>query len=297
MDGQAKFGAEIVLRIDRKALPRLTEALADIPEGSAKAWLTDPDSASRSRLYWSADTGDSIGLQPPTGPGRWMTGGFILIGHGGDLKEKAFVIEDGFIVMLSPRSWEKLTKAFASGLPVVIPGKGGNSSLRVEFYPAAEDKTGQGNRLNNIVQYSSEEEMDQRGVDTHALSGYIDDLLKAVSAALARYPQQDASGLLVAVAVKPGPKVKVWCEAVEGAFNEALLKKLEAELQKVRPIAVRNGPIAFALAGAMWRMAAGGSPRFPSAWTDVAEKSGKPMTVDEILKAVWKDYPAPKKPR
>jgi hypothetical protein len=73
-------------------------------------------------------------------------------------------------------------------------------------------------------------------------------------------PRIDPRGLLVAVAVRPGSKVRVWCETVGNSSGPEVLRKLEAGLTKVRPISVRNGPIAFALAGPQGGQAASGPP-------------------------------------
>jgi len=131
-EGAAGPGSELVLTIDPYSASDLAAALGEIPKKGVQAWLTDPDPDVNSRLYWNADSGSAIVLFPPSGPGSWMTGGFILLGRfGKGLEEKVSVFEDGFAVFLSSGSWNKLKKALDSAEPVVIPGQGERLSLRI----------------------------------------------------------------------------------------------------------------------------------------------------------------------
>ena len=300
MDAEAEFGNEIILRITRKALPQLQAHLQDLSEGGPVALLTDPDSSANSRLFWSADSGETIALHHPSGPGRWITGGFLILGHGEGIDDRVAVVEDGFAAMLSPGSWEKLKESIASGLPVKIPAADGSSSLSVEFLPAAETTvvptplvetdTNQAVSFGQIFLFNPDDQLVKRGFDAEAAGAYFRDLVKAASAVLAGCQQQDAHGLLIAVGVKPGKKVRVWCEAVEGSLSQETLKKLESELEKVPTLNTRKGPVAFVLTGSLWGRDMKEFPQFPAVWIDATKGSRKAMTVpDGLFKIIWPD--------
>jgi hypothetical protein len=228
----------------------------------------------------------TIILQPPTGPGSWTTGGFVLFGRATkELKSAVNIIEDGFAAVLEPGSWDKLREALALGLPVDIRGNGGDRSVRIEFAKSEKGVRGKAAVMTHIVLFNTDPEFAESGVNAYTLSAYMDEIGNTVSAVLDGYPVLEADGLLVAVAVRPGSRVKIWCEAADGAFEQTVLRTIEAKLEKIRPPLVRKGTIAFSVAGPRW----GRSSGFPKAWTDVVEKAGKPLTVNEILAIIWKD--------
>jgi hypothetical protein len=283
-------GSEIVLTIDPKSAPDLAAALDEIPAGGAHAWLTDPDPDASSRLCWDADTGMAIVLFPPSGPGSWMTGGFLLLGRAGKgLKEKVSVFEDGFAAILSPKSWKKLKKALASAEPVEIRDRGLALSLRVEFPEGQQGAKGKAAVMTNIVLFNTDEEFAKSGFRIDAMTGYLEGIWNAVSTILGGYPELGADGLLVCVAIRPKSKVKIWVEADEAEFDPAVLSKIGAELEKLKPPKVRRGTIAFSVAGPQWSGPEGGAPGFPKAWTEVVKNATKPMTIEEIIALLWKD--------
>jgi hypothetical protein len=175
-------------------------------------------------------------------------------------------------------------KALAAGLPVDIRGKGWDRSLRIEFAKSEKGVRGKAAVMTHIVLFNTDPEFAESGVNAYTLSAYMDDIGNTVSTILDGYAQLEADGLLVAVAVRPGSKVKVWCEAA-GPFDQTVLRTIEAKLEKVHPPLVRRGTIAFAMAGPRWD----GSLGFPQAWMDAVKKAGKPLTPIEILAIVWKD--------
>ncbi len=132
-EGPAVLGGEVALRIPQDALPQLKALLEDLPENGAVALLTIPDPSASSRFFWFADCEKTIVLQRPPGPGAWTTGGFFILGNGEGIVDRIAALEDGFIAMLSPGSWEKLKGSIASGLPITIPIAGAGLTLSVEF--------------------------------------------------------------------------------------------------------------------------------------------------------------------
>jgi len=305
-DGLGAFGDVVALRIPQNALPELRGLLEDVQEGGAVALLTDPDPSASSRLFWHADSGNTIVLQLPSGPGAWTTGGFLILGHGQGIEDKVSALEDGFFAMLSPGSWEKLKGSTTSGLPIKIPATGAGPSLNVEFLPPGEAKAettvlaetkmepdeqaGTVFGVRSVILYNPDEQLKKRGFDSAAMVTYIQELEKAACAVLEGGEKYDARGLLVAVGIKPKKKVKIWCEAVEGGLSQDILGRLEAELANVPTLDVRKGPVAFTLAGPLWGRTMKKTPEFPTVWTAASNRAKKPLTVpDGLFKLIWPD--------
>lgn len=126
--------------------------------------------------------------------------------------------------------------------------------------------------------------------DGPSLTDYVKLFEKTAPAALADTKLQDACGVMIAVAVKPGKKSMVWCEAVDGSLSDDTLNKLKAELGNIPPLEVKDGPVAFMLKGALWNRKVKAFPEFPKAWAASIAASGKPFTtLDELFKIIWPD--------
>jgi hypothetical protein len=285
-DRRQTFGGVITVRINRDALPKIQSHLTNLSEGRPICLLTDPYALDSSRLCWFADSGKTIGIFPGTETSRWATGGFIILCHGEGIVDWGGILEDGFSMTLSPSSAKRLVNSLAAGLPVAIPAAGEGLSLAVEYSPALDPRRGLSQT--SITLYNTDKDLVDRGFDAQTFSDYVDRLEIAASSVLADYAQLDARGLLVAVGVKPGGKVKVWCEALEGEMPEATLLRLKAELEKVPAIKVDKGPIAFALAETVGDKQVKDFPRIPSAWQKAADASNMSLSIpDELFKIIW----------
>jgi hypothetical protein len=179
---------------------------------------------------------------------------------------------------------------FVSTAPAPIRAEGLGTSSRIEFPEGQKESKGKAEVMTNIVLFNTDEEFAKSGFRIDAMTGYLEGIWNAVSTVLGGYPELGAEGLLVCVAIRPKSKVKVWVEADEAEFDPAVLSKIAAEVEKLKPPKVRRGTIAFSVAGPRWTVAAGaGGPGFPNAWTEVVKNAAKPMTIDEIIAVLWKD--------
>lgn len=286
-DFKTTFQGTFSLRIGSEALPLLRSNLKTLGEGRPVALLTDPDLAGSCRLYWESGSGRTIGIMPQTGPGRWTTGGFIILCHGEGLADRGSIIEDGFGMVLCPDSWKKLESSIERGVPLTIPGIAGSLSLDVEYLPS---NVALNCHETGIVLLNSEEQMAERGSDAQSLSEHIARLMAVTSDLLGEQAEEGASGMLIAVGVKPGRKARVWCEAAGGKLSVFFLSFLEKELAKVPPIDVINGPIAFIVKVALWDRQAAGFPELPTEWTVAAAAEGKVFSIpDGLFKLIWPD--------
>ena len=95
---------------------------------------------------------------------------------------------------------------------------------------------------------------------------------------------------VVAVGVKPGKKARVWCEAVDGDIPPETLTELDKKLGDVPPVAVKQGPIAFAVEIKLSGQKPEKFPEMPEAWSEAAKKSKEPLMIpDGLFKVVWPD--------
>ena len=94
-----------------------------------------------------------------------------------------------------------------------------------------------------------------------------------------------AQGLVVAIIVKPGSLMRVWCELVpepdrtsESALEKELGKAVAPEASDVVAFAMHfaRGPVEI--------------PQIPRAWREVAAAQGQPVRIpDAIVAALWPD--------
>jgi hypothetical protein len=288
-EGTWSLGDTLILRIYREALPKIRALLSDPGCPGPLALLTDPDPAAGMRLSWFLGSTKNLAPSGPM-PARWITGGFIILNHGEGITDQGMVLEDGFVMQMGPDSWEKLRAAVAAGLPIKIPPVPGGMALEVEYFPPFDPSQEMAFRVEDILIYNKDAQLTERDVDAHALSDYVDRLTEAVSSVLARYYGLDARGLLIAVGVKPGKRVKIWCEAFEGEMPDATLAELEAKLESVVPADPKNGPIAFRLAGPICGRTVKSHPEFPEAWGRVSALAGKKVRLpDGLFKVIWPD--------
>jgi hypothetical protein len=145
--------------------------------------------------------------------------------------------------------------------------------------------------LNSIRLYLPDNLLRQRlGDDASPLTGYIKAMQKEMAAFWDKAEKPKAKGLFVAVGVKPGKKPRVWCEAVDGEIPTATLAKLEEKLRAVPAVAVKQGPIAFAVEINLRGQKPEKFPELPNAWREAGKKSKEPLMVpDGLFKVVWPD--------
>ena len=143
--------------------------------------------------------------------------------------------------------------------------------------------------LNGIRLYLPDDTLRKRlGDDASPLSNYIKSLQKEAEAFWKKTDQPKAKGLFIAVGVKPGKKAKVWCDAIDGEIPADVLAKLEKRLSEVPAVAVKEGPIAFAVEIHLWGQKPEKFLELPKAWVEAAKKSKDPLMVpDGLFKVIW----------
>jgi len=177
--------------------------------------------------------------------------------------------------------------AFTPGMP--------NHSL-VFLIPVAP--AGQGAALCNpafhvqtVALYQPNAALQARLGTAGPLAYYINVLEASLATAFAEMPQQPGVTAAVVMGVKPGLLSRAWVVAPAGALSPARIARIEAVAEAVPPVAVQQGPIAFAIVFSVW---GGGAPitdaqhpvPMPPEWFAGAPP-GPMLVPDGIFARIW----------
>jgi hypothetical protein len=92
-------------------------------------------------------------------------------------------------------------------------------------------------------------------------------------------------GILIAVGIKPGKRVRFWCEQVDGDIPaevwQAFVELLEGAGQEALPTV--SGPVAWALEYLLGAGPSTGFPIGPSVWADAARTARKRLKIPDTL--------------
>jgi OmpA family len=122
------------------------------------------------------------------------------------------------------------------------------------------------------------------------LSNYIGQIKVSLASVIAAAPPQPGVTAALVVGVKPSGAVRTWLVAPAGSLPAALAAQLQTAAQAVPPMAVQNGPIAFALVFNAW---GGGAPitdaqhpaPMPPEWRTGAP--GPVLVPDGVFARIW----------
>jgi hypothetical protein len=156
--------------------------------------------------------------------------------------------------------------------------------------PAALVRTAEPFTKHNVVLLQSSAVLESRVASIDEMAEYI----RAVEAAakdavLASASQRPAAGFIV-LALRPGPRAKVWLDFDAPAPSFETSRALLAKIGAVKPFEVRNGPVVFALKVGLWD--AFESKRLapaPAEWKAATSKSGQQLEIDALIEQVWRD--------
>jgi hypothetical protein len=278
----------IALRVEGSSLQRINAFLGARSIPDMFALMTDPDPEATMRYAWMPAEGKTGVIFADMGP--WITGSFVAFVVGDDLEEAGNEVEDGIALVLAPATFARIKAALASGKPASIPVGTEGTVLEISFtqtFPV-DPLLPKSFVPDSIGFVQAQSELAARLGDTSVLKDYVKVFASAVQSALAGADRGDARGLLVAVGLRPGKKIKVWTEAIEGTLPEATLKKLDESLAGVYAIEVQDGPVAFVLKGNLWDRKAERYPDSPAVWNMVKDAAGKPATsLEEIFAIIW----------
>lgn len=137
----------------------------------------------------------------------------------------------------------------------------------------------------NIVLYQPDDVVRKRLPGSGHLAAYIEKIQLAAEDFFARVHTPDS--LQIVVAVRPGGKSRVWL--MGSGLEEKTLAVLREQIQAIPPVAVQDGPVAFAICGKI----AGGpetaeATPMPPEWQESVKNLPQPVVVpDGLLDTVW----------
>jgi hypothetical protein len=92
-------------------------------------------------------------------------------------------------------------------------------------------------------------------------------------------------GILIAVGIKPGQRIRLWCEQVDGDIPpdvwQVFVELLEGAGQNVLPAV--SGPVACALECLLGAGPSTGFPLGPSIWAEAARTAGRDFQIPDTL--------------
>ena len=99
-------------------------------------------------------------------------------------------------------------------------------------------------------------------------------------------------GVLIAVGIKPGKRIRLWCEQIDGDITpdvwQVFVELLEGAGQNVLPTA--SGPVACALECLLGAGPSSGFPIGPSIWQEAARSAAKHLVIpDDLFEVVFPD--------
>ena len=138
----------------------------------------------------------------------------------------------------------------------------------------------------NIVLLQPDKVTSVRCPDVNSLAGYI----KSIFAVFENFNfDDDASGNgMVAFAVRPGFKSKVWFDFSDGLVDYE--DELEQKLLKIKPCEVQGGVFLFAIPIAVNSELSGKNVPMPAEWKEYLENYGDGIEISEMIDAIWPPY-------
>lgn len=126
-----------------------------------------------------------------------------------------------------------------------------------------------------------------RRVDDGALAAWLEKIGAAAAATIKAHPSQLPTAGFIALAVKPGGRMKAWYD-FHPPLAPATTLALDQSFAAVPVVPVREGPVVVGLRVSVWgaRAPATHAPA-PEEWRAVARQAGHPLPLDDLIQAVW----------
>ncbi len=143
-------------------------------------------------------------------------------------------------------------------------------------------------KLNSVRLYLPDAQMEERVGDVGPLVDYMKALQREAATFWGASKRTAAKGVLAVVGVRPDGKVRVWCDAVDGDVPPDILQGFRSALERVQPVRVKNGPVAFALELGLWDQMPSEFPVMPEAWNAAFRNAKEPLLIpDGLFKVIW----------
>ncbi len=119
----------VTLRVPASALARVRSALDEMPEPMPLAFITGWEPSATGCFVWEAGQKEPLAIIPPNGGNARINGNFVLITPTEDDMDEVRTHEDGFGVLLTPPSYQRVVQAFRDATPVTLAANQNRFSL------------------------------------------------------------------------------------------------------------------------------------------------------------------------
>ena len=252
--------------------------LPDVP----LALLSNIDPLADGCLVWRPGMQGLNAVTPSGSTGSHVSGVFVLLAIGLDSDQFA-VVEDGFALMLTSDTGERLIRALTTGEPLDLTVANG---IRITVDNA--DRAPAPTHGASVVLLHPDHLLTARCADQRSVSDYIGTCFRTLDRALLAGTVPPLFD--VVLVVKPRGRAKAWVCAEAPPEHFAVV---QSELEQVVPPPVHDGPIALALRGGPNSDPANPSrPLFPREWQEAASTAAaalgkEQLTTDEVISYVW----------
>jgi hypothetical protein len=140
----------------------------------------------------------------------------------------------------------------------------------------------------NVVLLQPSAVMEKRVADIDAMADYIKAVEAASREAVIASGATQAVGGFIVLAVKPGQQSKVWLD-FDALLDLEIRKQITKSITAIKPFAVTEGPVVFALKVATWdgKESKRVAPS-PPEWKKVT-RNGKTLEIGQLVEKVWRD--------
>lgn len=119
----------VTLRVPASVLPRVCSAFEEMSEPMPLAILTGWESSATGCFVWEAGQKEPLAIIPPNGGNARINGNFVLISPTDDDTDEVRTHEDGFIVFLTPPSYERIVQSLREATPITLAARQNRFSL------------------------------------------------------------------------------------------------------------------------------------------------------------------------
>lgn len=271
-------GATVVLRLRPNAKETLKEAFAKLGTDTPMAFLVDSDVEADSCMVWKAGQQEPAAIAAPGSTGTRLGGNFIVFAPGA-AEDAVKGNEDGFSVLLTEATWEKVRAAIQGGRSISVPsvGDGMNFAIswRSEVYENPIDglsyqapdgwqtyfgasagpdhKHAGGSDQSNPVKLAQfvflqpEQEFSRR-VKIEELGNYILSIHKLFSSEFRQDTNNSGLDILLQIEIRPPHEAQPKLAVRPAAAQPRGLNELVHRIEALHPPTVQEGPVRFQVA-------------------------------------------------
>jgi TonB family protein len=218
--------------------------------------------------------------------------GYVLVGY---VVTPEGRVADAFVIETTDERLNATALAATEGWrfePATLDGSTIATIAGQEFEFGDKTKP-RGFQTSQVVLYQNDDVLTDRISDAQVLARYIKQLEAVVTEFFAR--DEAPEKLTIVVALRPGGLSRVWFVASKRAADDERLRALRKKLEKIAPVEVTGGAMAFAIMGriasAEDNTAESGEnfqPPMPAEWTEAVKgQEPAPIAIDALLDAAW----------